>query len=298
MRIGLIGLGKMGMNMMKRLIGGRHEVVAFARTPETVHGAGKSGALEASSLDDLISKLPSPKIIWLMIPSGKAVDDTLEHLKAKLKPGDIVIDGGNSFYRDSIRRHEMLKASKIHYLDVGTSGGIWGLAEGYCLMIGGESEPCKKLEPVFQTLAPKDGYLHAGPAGAGHYVKMIHNGIEYGMLQAYAEGFAIMKASGYDLNFEKVSHLWNRGSVVRSWLLEMAELAFKKDPALKSLKPYVEDSGEGRWTVAEAIEKNIPAPVITLSLLARIQSRDPESFGAKLIAAMRNEFGGHAVKKA
>ncbi|HXV28083.1 MAG TPA: decarboxylating 6-phosphogluconate dehydrogenase, partial [bacterium] len=251
----------------------------------------------AASLAALAERLPGRKIVWLMIPAGEPVFKAVRDLTRLLSRGDVVIDGGNSYYKDSVRMAEALSEKRIHFLDVGTSGGIWGLKNGYCLMVGGDKKVFKILEPVFKSLAPKHGYLHVGPSGAGHFVKMIHNGIEYGMLQAYGEGFEIMNASKYKLDFAKISDLWNRGSVIRSWLLELAASSFKKQPRLASVKGYVEDSGEGRWTVAEAIEKNIAAPVITQSLLARLRSREKECFGAKFIAALRNEFGGHAVKK-
>lgn len=298
MRMGMIGLGRMGMNMVKRLLEGGHQVVAYARTQATVDEARRSGAEGVSSLEDLAAKLTAPRVVWLMVPSGKPVDDLLGMLRDLLKAGDIVIDGGNSYYKDSMRRAEMARSWGMHYLDAGTSGGIWGLQVGYCLMVGGEEAIYRKLEPLFQTLAPPGGYGHMGPSGSGHFVKMVHNGIEYGMLQAYGEGFEIMNASGFNLDFAKISRLWNQGSVVRSWLLELAEKAFAKDPELASLEPYVEDSGEGRWTVAEAVEKNVSAPVITLALLERLRSREKACFSAKVIAALRNEFGGHAVRNA
>jgi 6-phosphogluconate dehydrogenase len=232
-----------------------------------------------------------------MVPSGDPTAQTIRDIAAQLSKGDIVIDGGNSYYKNSVLMAQELAKKEIHFLDAGTSGGIWGLEKGYCLMVGGEKGAFEQCEPVFKTLAPKDGYLHVGPNGAGHFVKMIHNGIEYGMLQAYGEGFEIMNASGYSLDFAKISHLWNQGSVVRSWILELAEDAFTKSPKLKEIAGYVDDSGEGRWTVAEALERNVSAPVLTLSLLERLRSREKESFSAKVVAALRNEFGGHAIKK-
>ena len=249
------------------------------------------------SLADFVQQLSQPRAAWLMVPSGDPVDQTIEQLLPQLAKGDVIIDGGNSYYKDSIRRAEKLKQQGIYFVDAGTSGGIWGLKVGYCMMLGGEKEIVERLDPIFKTLAPKDGYLHVGPSGAGHFVKMIHNGIEYGMLQAYGEGFELLKASGFDLDLGKIAHLWNQGSVVRSWLLELAESAFNKDPELASIKGYVEDSGEGRWTVLEAVERDVPASVLTLSLFARFASRQEDSFSAKVIAALRNEFGGHAVKK-
>ncbi len=299
MKIGLIGLGKMGMNMGQRLLEGGHKVVAYARTDATVKKAVDKGAVGASSLQEVVEKLEKPRIIWLMVPAGKATEETLKSLSGMMEKGDIIIDGGNSLYKDSIRRASELNSKKISFLDVGTSGGIWGLEIGYCMMIGGDKEIFLRAEPLFKTLAPEDGYAHVGPVGSGHFVKMIHNGIEYAMLQGYAEGFEIMNAKKeFNLDLQQISRLWNHGSVVRSWLLELAENAFKKDPVLKGIRGYVEDSGEGRWTVAEAIDNDVPAPVITISLLERFSSRQRESFSDKVIAALRNEFGGHAVKKA
>jgi len=299
MQIGMVGLGRMGMNMAIRLVKGGHEVVAFNRTSDKVDEIVKAGATGAYALEELVKKLTAPRFVWLMLPAGKTVDDYIESLSGLLQKGDTIIDGGNSFYKDALRRSESLKLVGINYLDIGVSGGIWGLQVGYCQMIGGDEEVFAQLEPAIATLAPKDGYLYCGPSGAGHFVKMVHNGIEYGMLEAYGEGFAIMNASPYAgrLNFSKVAHLWNRGSVVRSWLLELAEDAFKKDPSLSGIQGYVEDSGEGRWTILQAIESSVPAPVLALSLFQRFRSRDTNSFSDKLIAALRNEFGGHAVRK-
>lgn len=297
MELGMIGLGRMGANMTERLVHGGHRVVSYDRHPEAIQRVVDKGALGARSLADFIQQLKPPRAVWLMVPAGGPVDQTIEQLLPQLAKGDIVVDGGNSNYRDSIRRAESLRQQGIHFVDVGTSGGIWGLKVGYCMMIGGENEAFTALEPVFKTLAPKDGYAYVGPSGAGHFVKMIHNGIEYGMLQAYGEGFELLQASDFDLDLGKISHLWNQGSVVRSWLLELAERAFEKDPRLSSIRGYVEDSGEGRWTVQEAIDRNVPAPVLMLSLFARFSSRQEDSFSAKVIAALRNEFGGHAVKK-
>lgn len=298
MKIGFVGLGKMGMNMVERLLGDGHEIVAYARTAETVKKAESKGATGAASLNDLVDKLRSPKIIWLMVPSGKATEETMRTCAARMNEGDILIDGGNSNFRDTVRRAGELKNNKISLLDVGTSGGIWGLKEGYCMMVGGDRTVFEKVEPLLKSLAPENGYAYVGPGGAGHFVKMVHNGIEYALLQGYAEGFEILKSKKeFDLDLHKIAGLWNHGSVIRSWLLELAEIAFKKDPALESIRGYVEDSGEGRWTVAEAVDGSVPAPVITLSLLERFRSRQDESFSAKVIAALRNEFGGHAVKK-
>ncbi len=298
MRLAMIGLGRMGGNMSERLVRGGHEVVVYARKAEEVQRYVSKGATGASGLSDVTSKLKSPRIVWIMVPAGKPVEETIASLLPGLTKGDVIIDGGNSNYRDSMRRAADLQAKGIHFVDSGTSGGIWGLANGYCLMIGASPEAFKLCEPIFKTLAPLDGYAHMGPPGSGHYVKMIHNGIEYGMLQAYAEGYEILHASrDFKLDLRKIAAVWNRGSVVRSWLNELAETAFEKDSELSDLRGYVEDSGEGRWTVQEAIDLDVPAPVITLSLLARLRSRQTDSFSAKVIAALRNEFGGHAVKK-
>jgi 6-phosphogluconate dehydrogenase len=289
----------MGMNMVQRLLNGGHEIVAYARTAETVKKAEEKGASGARSLQEMVDKLAPPRIVWLMVPAGKATEDSINTLSEMLDRGDILIDGGNSLYKDSVRRADELQQKNIAFLDVGTSGGIWGLKIGYCMMIGGNSDIFNQVEPLFKTLGPEKGYAHVGPHGAGHFVKMVHNGIEYAMLQGYAEGFEIMNArKEFRLDLQKISELWNHGSVVRSWLLELAEAAFTKDPSLDSIRDYVEDSGEGRWTVAEAIEQDVPAPVITLSLLERFRSRQDASFSAKVIAALRNEFGGHEVKKA
>jgi 6-phosphogluconate dehydrogenase len=298
MRLAMIGLGRMGGNMSERLIGGGHEVVVYARKPEEVQRFVAKGATGASGVSDVTSKLKSPRIVWIMVPAGKPVEETIASLLPGLTKGDVIIDGGNSNYRDSMRRAADLQTKGIHFIDSGTSGGIWGLANGYCLMIGASPEAFTLCEPIFKTLAPPDGYAHMGPPGSGHYVKMIHNGIEYGMLQAYAEGYEILHASkDFKLDLHKIAAVWNHGSVVRSWLNELAETAFEKDADLTALRGYVEDSGEGRWTVQEAIDLDVPAPVITLSLLARLRSRQTDSFSAKVIAALRNEFGGHAVKK-
>lgn len=297
MELGMIGLGRMGANMTERLIQGGHRVVSYDHNPEAIQRVVDKGATGSRSLADFIQQLKLPRAVWLMVPAGDPVDQTIEQILPQLSKGDIVIDGGNSNYKDSIRRADKLKQSGIHFVDVGTSGGIWGLKVGYCMMIGGEPEIFAALEPLLKTLAPKDGYTYVGPNGAGHFVKMIHNGIEYGMLQAYGEGFELLRASQFDLDLGKIAHLWNQGSVVRSWLLELAESAFQKDPQLESIRGYVEDSGEGRWTVMEAIEKDVPAPVLMLSLFARFRSRQEDSFSAKVIAALRNEFGGHAVKR-
>lgn len=298
MQIGMVGLGRMGMNMGIRLLRGRHKVVAYNRSSDKVDEIVKKGAKAAYSLEELADRLKPPRHVWIMLPAGKPVDDTVEKLKGLLQKGDAIIDGGNSFYKDDIRRHGELEPFGIHYMDVGVSGGIWGLKIGYCLMVGGERKIYKRLQPVFRTLAPADGYLYCGSSGGGHFVKMVHNGIEYGMMAALGEGFEILDASPYGntMNFAKVAHLWNQGSVVRSWLLELAEAAFKKDRDLSRIEGYVEDSGEGRWTVQQAVDTAVPAYVITTSLFQRFRSRETESFSEKLLAALRNEFGGHAVK--
>jgi 6-phosphogluconate dehydrogenase len=297
MQLAMIGLGRMGGNMVQRLLQGGHQVVVFDRSAEAVQAHVGMGAKPAKDLADLVRQLRSPRVVWVMVPSGAPVESTIDELLPALSPGDVVIDGGNSNFKDSIRRAARLKQKGLEFIDAGTSGGIWGLTVGYCLMIGASPEAFARCEPIFRTLAPLDGYAHVGPPGAGHYVKMIHNGIEYGMLQAYAEGYEILHASKqFDLDLHQISAVWNRGSVVRSWLNELAERAFAKDTELSALKGYVEDSGEGRWTVQEAIDLDVPAPVITLSLLTRFRSRQGDSFGAKVIAALRNEFGGHAVK--
>jgi 6-phosphogluconate dehydrogenase len=296
MQLGMIGLGRMGGNMTVRLVRGGHKVVAYARDPAHISGVADKGATPAVTPDELVSKLSPPRHVWLMVPAGEAVSGTIEALIPLLDPGDAIIDGGNSNYRDSIKRAEMLREHQIHFVDCGTSGGIWGLEIGYCLMIGAEQEIFERMEPIFATLAPTDGYGHVGPNGAGHFVKMVHNGIEYGLLQAYAEGFELLAASAYKLDLHKISALWNQGSVVRSWLLELAQRALGKDPTLSSIRGYVEDSGEGRWTVFEAIEHDVPATALAHSLFARFRSRQDDPFGAKLIAALRQEFGGHAVR--
>jgi 6-phosphogluconate dehydrogenase len=298
MRLAMIGLGRMGGNMSERLMKGGHEVVVYDRSADAVQKYVALGAVGAAGDSEITAKLASPRIVWIMVPSGKPVDDTIASLLPGLSRGDVIIDGGNSNFHDSMRRAADLKTKGINFIDCGTSGGIWGLANGYCLMIGASPDAFKLCEPIFKTLAPPNGYAHMGPPGSGHYVKMIHNGVEYGMLQAYAEGYEILHASrDFKLDLHKIAAVWNQGSVVRSWLNELAEIAFQRDNDLKDLRGYVEDSGEGRWTVQEAIDLDVPAPIITLSLLTRLRSRQPDSFSAKVIAALRNEFGGHAVKK-
>ena len=298
MRLAMIGLGKMGGNMTERLMRNGHSVIAFDRDPATVARYQGLGAAPAKDLDDVVRQLESPRVVWIMVPAGKPVDSTIDALLPQLSKGDILIDGGNSMYKETIARAERLAHEGIRYIDSGTSGGVWGLENGYCLMVGGEREAVAHCEPIFTALAQEGGYAHVGPSGAGHYVKMVHNGIEYGMLQAFAEGYEILEASKRfpDLDLRQIAELWQHGSVVRSWLNELAVRAFAKDASLSALKGYVADSGEGRWTVAEAIEEDVPAPVITLSLLMRLRSRQEDSFSAKVIAALRNEFGGHAVK--
>jgi len=284
--------------MVKRLLKGRHKIVAFDLNVEAIEVAKGKGAIPANSLQDLVKKLEPPRAIWIMVPSGEPTEQTVKSLNNLLAEGDTVIDGGNSFYKDSVRRAQELERKGISFLDVGTSGGIWGLKLGYCLMIGGQEPTFKKLEPLFKTLAPRDGYAYVGKSGAGHFVKMVHNGIEYALLQAYAEGFELMEAKKeFNLYLGQIAHLWNHGSVIRSWLLELAEDIFEKDAHLDSIQAYVEDSGEGRWTVADAIEENVPTPIITMSLLERFRSRQKKSYSAKVIAALRNAFGGHVIRK-
>jgi len=297
MDIGFVGLGRMGLNMTIRLARAGHRVVAWNRSPDKVAEAKSQGAEGAASLEALVSALAPPRAIWAMIPAGKPVDDLLDTLVPLLKRGDLVVDGGNSNYHDSKRRSERLRSAGLETVDAGVSGGIWGLEIGYCMMLGGEPNSVARLKPALDSLAPRDGWRHLGGAGAGHFAKMIHNGIEYGMMQAYAEGFEILKASEYRYDLAGVAHLWNQGSVVRSWLLELAELAFEKDPGLEKIRGYVEDSGEGRWTVQEAIERSVPAPVLALSLFRRFRSRQEDSFSDRVLAALRAEFGGHAVKE-
>ncbi|TMF58238.1 MAG: decarboxylating 6-phosphogluconate dehydrogenase [Chloroflexi bacterium] len=296
MQLGMIGLGRMGAGMTQRLLGGGHQVVVYDRSPDAIKASAAKGAVASTSLEDLGQKLKAPRIFWLMIPAGAPVDDTIQRLQGSASPGDVIIDGGNSNYRDSVRRAEDLRTKQLEFLDAGVSGGVWGLKVGFCLMVGGSEAVFKQVEPIFKTLAPANGYAYVGPSGAGHYSKMIHNGIEYGMMEAYAEGFEILNASPYRFDLHGLATLWNQGSVIRSWLLELAEAALEKDPGLSQIRGYVEDSGEGRWTVEEAIEHGVPAPVLGLSLFTRFRSRQDDSFAGKMVAALRNEFGGHAVK--
>jgi 6-phosphogluconate dehydrogenase len=299
MRIGMIGLGRMGMNMARRLLRGGHEVVAYNRSRAKTEELSREGAIAAYSPEELVRKLAPPRVVWLMLPAGPPVDEHVNLLKWHLAAGDTLVDGGNTHYKDDLRRAPDLAARGIHYLDAGVSGGVWGLENGFCTMVGGPLPAFAAVEPALRTLAPPEGYLRCGPSGAGHFVKMIHNGIEYGMMQAYAEGFALLEGSPYaaGLDYAELSHLWNRGSVVRSWLLDLAEAMFRRDPRLQTLAPFVEDSGEGRWTVAQAVETAVPAPVITLALMERFRSRDKNSFADRILAALRREFGGHAVQE-
>jgi len=297
MRVAMIGLGKMGGNMTARLLGRRHEVVAYDRTPDAVSRATALGARGATDLASVVAQLDAPRVIWIMVPAGAPVDETIDALVPRLSKGDVIIDGGNSRFHDTLRRARALTERGIEFVDAGTSGGIWGKDNGYCLMVGGSERAVKICEPLFTALAQEGGYAHVGPSGAGHYVKMVHNGIEYALLQGYAEGFEILHASkDFKLDLHQIAAVWNHGSVVRSWLNELAERAFARDASLSALRGYVEDSGEGRWTVQEATDLDVPAPVIALSLIMRLRSRQEDSFGAKVIAALRNEFGGHAVK--
>ncbi|KRD34897.1 6-phosphogluconate dehydrogenase [Lysobacter sp. Root916] len=299
MELGMVGLGRMGANMAERLVRGGHRVTGYDPGAAVREQAAARGIGSAASLAELVTALPAPRVLWLMVPAGRIVDETLAQLLPLLAPGDSVIDGGNSNYKDTMRRAAELAERGLHFVDSGTSGGIWGLAEGYSLMIGGDEDAVERLRPLFETLAPAPdrGWGRVGPSGAGHFTKMVHNGIEYGLMQAYAEGFAIMQRKpGFDLDLHQIAQIWRHGSVVRSWLLDLGADALGKNPALDGIAPYVEDSGEGRWTVAEAIDLDVAAPVITASLLERLRSRESDSFADKLLAAMRNEFGGHKVK--
>jgi len=300
MELGMVGLGRMGGNMTRRLLEGGHRVVVFAPSQEAVQTATRFGAVAASSLADMTTKLSPPRAVWVMVPSGKPTEDTVNQLGELLSADDVVIDGGNSNYKDSMRRAHTLSERGLHYLDAGTSGGVWGLTEGYCLMVGGGEEAFRRLEPLFQTLAPaaNPGYAYVGPSGAGHFAKMVHNGIEYGLMQAYAEGFELLQAKKeFAFDLSTVAELWRHGSVIRSWLLDLTVAALDKDATLQSVQPYVEDSGEGRWCAHEAIDLAVSAPVITQSLQTRFMSRDEQHFGNRLLAALRNEFGGHGIRR-
>ncbi len=297
MKLGFVGLGRMGGNMVRRLLADGHEIVAWARSAESVAEAVSEGATGATSLEDVVANLSPPRAIWLMIPAGDPVEKSVTTLKPLLSRGDVIVDGGNSRFSDSARRAAELEAEGIGFLDAGTSGGIWGLEHGYCLMVGGRSDYFRMVEPVFRTLAPPEGYAHVGPPGAGHFTKMVHNAVEYAMLQGYGEGFELLQASGYDLDLLQIARLWTHASVVRSWLLDLLVRALEKDPKLATVRGFVEDSGEGRWTLHEAIERAVPMPALADALFARFTSRQPESFSAKVIAALRAQFGGHAVTK-
>jgi 6-phosphogluconate dehydrogenase len=297
MQIGFVGLGRMGLNMVTRLVQGGHTVVAYDRSADAVKRAEAAGAKGVSTLEALIAGLTLPRAVWVMVPSGDPTETTVSALGRLLSAGDTIVDGGNTNFHDDVRRGQALAAKRVDYVDAGTSGGIWGLQEGYCLMVGGKPEVCRRLEPIFLTLAPQDGYLHVGDHGAGHYVKMIHNGIEYGLMQAYAEGFELMHESDYPIDLGAVAALWNHGSVVRSWLLELAARALAADQDLSKLQSYVEDSGEGRWTLHEAIDRGVPLPVLTAALFTRFRSREDNPFSERMLAALRSQFGGHAVKK-
>ncbi len=298
MELGVVGLGRMGSKIVRRLLRSGHRVVAYDRMPQVVEGLMTEGAEGAFTLEELVKMLSVPRAIWLMVPAGDTVTKSINGLVPHLAPGDTLIDGGNSNYKDSMRRAQELQARGLHFLDVGTSGGIWGLELGFCLMVGGEKATFERLEPIFKALAPPEGYAYVGPSGAGHFAKMIHNGIEYGLMEAYAEGFEILRAQKrFHFDVLQVARLWNHGSVIRSWLLELTERILEQNPDLEDIRGYVEDSGEGRWAVLEAIDSDVPAPVITLSLLQRLRSRQEESYSAKIIAALRNEFGGHVVRR-
>lgn len=300
MQLGMVGLGRMGANMTERLLRGGHTVVCFDRSPDAVKNVASQGAKSTNSLGDLVGQLAPPRAVWLMVPAGEPVDQTIQDLLPLLGAGDVIVDGGNSNYKDTMRRAALVEQRGLRLVDSGTSGGVWGLTEGYSLMIGGDKEAVERLRPIFEALAPArdKGWGHVGPSGAGHFVKMVHNGIEYGLMQAYAEGFSLLKSKReFQLDLHQISEIWRYGSVVRSWLLDLIAEALRKNPALSGIQPYVADSGEGRWTVAEAVDLDVPAPVITLSLIERLRSRDKDSFSDKLLAVMRSEFGGHAVKR-
>jgi 6-phosphogluconate dehydrogenase len=300
MQTGMIGLGRMGMNMARRLMAGGHRVAVYNRTPGKTDALAREGAVAGYSLEELVEKLSRPRFVWIMLPAGQPVDDHMDQLRGLLSRGDVVIDGGNTYYKDDLRRERFLSEKGISLVDVGVSGGVWGLENGYCLTVGGPLEPCRQLEPVFETLAPPDGYLYCGGTGAGHFVKMVHNGIEYGMLQAYGEGFELLEASPYagSLRLAEVAQVWNNGSVIRSWLLELAQGLFSRDGRLGDIEGIIDDSGEGRWAVQQAIETGVAAPVMTLSLIRRLRSRNQAPFSDRVVAALRREFGGHPVHPA
>ncbi len=301
MEIGMIGLGKMGANMAERLLNAGHRVVVYDLNRERVGKVAERGATRADSVEALVRSMESPRAVWLMVPAGDPVDATVKALEPLLQQGDTIVDGGNSNYKDTLRRSAALKETLIRYVDVGTSGGVWGLTEGYSMMVGGPTDAVQRLRPIFETLAPApaEGWGHVGPSGSGHFVKMVHNGIEYGLMQAYAEGFSIMKhKEEFELDLHQIAQIWRFGSVVRSWLLDLTARALEADPMLADIAPYVADSGEGRWTVFEAIDLDVPAPVISLALIQRLRSRDGESYADRLLSALRNQFGGHAVKGA
>jgi 6-phosphogluconate dehydrogenase len=293
-KIGMVGLGRMGANMTLRLMQHGHEVVAWDRNEESVKGVKSEGAEGVSSLADLVHALQPPRAVWLMLPSGDPTENTIHELEGLLEAGDTIVDGGNSNFRFAMADSERVGSRGIDFIDAGVSGGVWGLKEGYCLMVGGKPEAVKRLEPIFTALAPENGYAHVGPVGAGHFVKMVHNGIEYGLLQAYAEGFALMHAADeFKLDLHQIAEVWRYGSVVRSWLLDLTELALANETEFTKIKGFVEDSGEGRWTVEEAVSRGVSTPVLTISLFERFESRTPDSFAAKIVAALRNQFGGH-----
>ena len=300
MELGMIGLGRMGGNMAQRLVIGGHRVVTYDRDTDAVRASADFGGEGAASLVDMVSRLALPRAVWIMVPAGQPTEDIIDEITQLLSPGDAILDGGNANYKDTMRRGEKLAAQAIDFIDVGTSGGIWGLTEGYSLMVGGDETAVKRLEPIFHTLAPAPdkGYNRVGPIGAGHFTKMVHNGVEYGLMQAYAEGFELLAAKE-DFNFDlpAIAQTWSHGSVVRSWLLDLAADALKEDPELESLESYVDDSGEGRWAVQESVDLAVPIPVITMSLQARFRSRQNQPFGGRLLAALRNQFGGHSVRK-
>jgi len=301
MELGIIGLGRMGANMARRLLRGGHRVVGYNRSPEKTQALVPEGLEPAYSIAELVSRLSRPRVVWCMVPAGEATERTLAEAAERMEAGDVLVDGGNSFYKDTLRRAEQFRARGLYFVDVGTSGGIWGLSQGYSLMVGGAPEAVALLRPALETLAPApdQGWGHVGPTGAGHFVKMVHNGIEYGMMQAYAEGFEILRSKReFALDLHQVAEIWRYGSVVRSWLLDLIAQALEEDVNLREIAPYVEDSGEGRWTVKEAIDLDVPAPVITLSLMARFISRQEDSYAARLLAAMRRQFGGHSVRRA